>query len=231
MERRRRAHRQRRSRRPHGGLQRGDIAGAEEMRVHSLVAKRLGDRIAKPHLPGDGVRVLWRFGAGGEHRDVARAVSQCTQPDIDPGRRHVLQLDGDNPGRQTFAATAEAKDQLAARRIVKQEAGVASARSAIRREQRPDLCAEVGHRRIRVGHRARRADGSAAAAAHAQVRLHLDVIAVGRDRAGRADVDALVAAGLVRAAVSADARFVGKVLRLLELANGLGELGDGGRLR
>src|SRR5204863_5571412 len=51
------------------------------------------------------------------------------------------------------------------------------------------------------------------------VRLDLHVVAVGLDRAARADVDALVAAVLSRAAMGADARVVGEELRLLELAD------------
>ena len=52
VERRRRAHRQRRLQSPHGRFQRGDIAGADKMRVRSLIAKCLGNPIAKAHLPG-----------------------------------------------------------------------------------------------------------------------------------------------------------------------------------
>src|SRR5204862_2667779 len=66
--------------------------------------------------------------------------------------------------------------------------------------------------------------GRAAPAAHAQVRVDLDVIAVGRDRSSRAHVDALVAADLRGAAVRADLLVVGEEPRLLELADHLRKL-------
>ena len=80
---------------------------------------------------------------------------------------------------------------------------------------------KVGHARVGVTHRPRRAYGRAAAAARAQVRLDLDVVAVGADRAGRADVDAAVAAVAPRAAVGADALLVDDEPWLLELAHQL----------
>ena len=74
-------------------------------------------------------------------------------------------------------------------------------RRPARRSRAASGCAGRGRApRIRVGHRAGRADRRAGAAAHAQVRLDDDVVAVGADRRGRADVDALRAAGLLRAA-------------------------------
>ena len=61
--------------------------------------------------------------------------------------------------------------------------------------------------------------------------LHLDVVAVRGDRCSRADVDAKVAAGLVRSAVCADRWFVRKISRLLEFADHRGKFRDRLRLR
>src|SRR6185295_15077312 len=79
-------------------------------------------------------------------------------------------------------------------------------------------------------HRARRAHSGAAAAAGAKVRLDFYVVAVGRDGAGGADIEAFVAARLRRAAVRADALVVDEELGLLELAHHCRELARRQRL-
>src|SRR5437867_524672 len=63
------------------------------------------------------------------------------------------------------------------------------------------------------------------------MRLDMNVVALSTDRRGRADVDTLVATGLLRAAVCANARLVVEETRLLELTDGLRDLGHGARLR
>src|SRR5574340_439094 len=63
------------------------------------------------------------------------------------------------------------------------------------------------------------------------MRLDVHVVAVGADRERRADVDALAAAGLLRARMGADRRLVGDELRLLELSGDERELGRRLRLR
>src|SRR5438876_58935 len=65
---------------------------------------------------------------------------------------------------------------------------------------------------------------SAAPAAHAQMGVDLDVIAVGGDRSSRAYVDALVAADFAGAAVRAYLLVVREEPRLLELADHLRKL-------
>src|SRR5450755_1814795 len=103
--------------------------------------------------------------------------------------------------------------------VVKDDAGVFAVRMAIGREELLHLRATIGHARKLVRHRARRAYRRARAAAHAQVRIDLDVVAVGKDRLRRADLDARIAAGDLRAAVRADALAVGEIARLLEFAD------------
>src|SRR5678815_2624379 len=88
------------------------------------------------------------------------------------------------------------------------DAGIGAAGVAVGREQRLQARARVRDARIDVAHRARRANRRAPAATGAEMRLDLDVIAVGLDRAARADVDALVAPLLPRTAVRADAGVV-----------------------
>src|SRR3954471_21535549 len=88
--------------------------------------------------------------------------------------------------------------------VVENDAGVLAAGVTIGRHQRFQPETDVARLRIRVGHRAGGADGRAAAATRAQVRLDLDVVAVRRDGAGRADVEAFGAAGDARAPMRAD---------------------------
>ena len=142
-----------------------------------------------------------------------------------------MDLERDDPRGQAAAAPRERGDRRAALRRVQQQAGVATARVGVGREQRSHAAAEIGHRRVRVAHRAGRTHGRAGAAAHAQMRLDRHVIAVGADRLRRADVDALRAADLLRPGVRADRRLVSEVLRLLELADHRRELGHRQRLR
>jgi len=126
---------------------------------------------------------------------------------------------------QPFPAPRELGEERAAlARIVKEQAGVLAARLGVDRKHPLQPRAQVRHARIGVSHRPRGAHGRAAAAAHAQVRVDLDVIAVRRDGAGRAHVKALVATNLRGAAVRADLRMVGKEARFLELAHHLPEL-------
>ena len=65
---------------------------------------------------------------------------------------------------------------------------------AIGGEQRAQLAHQRVGRRQRVGRGAGRAGGGALAAAGADLRIDRDMIAGGRDRAGRAEVEAAVAA-------------------------------------
>src|SRR5437867_1021528 len=114
---------------------------------------------------------------------------------------------------------------------MKQQACVATTRGVIGREQGFYPHAEVGYRGIGVAQRTRRTHGRARPAPHAKMRLDPDMIAIGGDGGGRADVDALVATGLLRAAMRADARLVIEETGLLELADGLRYLRDGACLR
>ena len=147
------------------------------------------------------IEAMWKHSSG-----ITRAGSPRRRPC--PAR-----------ARRSRAAAELAHRVASGLDVVEQHAGVLAARVAIDRQQRLQPRAEVRHARIGVGHRARRADRRAAAAARAQVRLDLDLVAVGADRAGRADVEALRAAGLARAAVRADALVVVRRSAASELAD------------
>ena len=134
-------------------------------------------------------------------------------------------LERDHARRQPFTAAAKFGHPFApVRGVMDQQAGLLAAGLAISCEQGLDTQSEVSHARISVAHGAGRTNAGARAAAHAQMRLDLDVIAVGADRRGRADVDAPRAASDFGAAVGADFFLVGEEFRLFELADHLREL-------
>ena len=148
-----------------------------------------------------------------QHRDLARAERQRgrARRRARPKRRDATSSGITRAGSPRPRRASRAID-VAAVGGVEQQAGVAPAGLRVRRQQRPQPHRRVGHARIGVGHRAGRAHGRAGAAAHAQVRLDPHVVAVRADRLGRADVDALRAAGLLRPAVRADRALYAKYL-------------------
>ena len=177
------------------------------------------------HLRAQCGKVVGRLVRLGQQDNLIGAQGDRTQHEVHADRRHVIDLYRNHPRRQTLAAPRGAGDEIAAgREIVEQQQGIAPARGAIRSQQGLHLFADIGHARISVGHSTRGADRGAGTAAHAKMWLDLDVIAVGADRLGGADINALAAAGDFRAAVSADLFLVGKEPRLLEFAHGLGEV-------
>ena len=201
------------------------------MQVRSLVPEGADDRLGEAHLPRERFGILRRLGAGSEHGHVARAIGQRAQPGVDAGRRHVMQLDRDDPRRQPLAPPAEPFDEAAATLVVEQQAGVAAAARGIRRKQGADAQAEVRHARVGIGQRPGGTHRGARTATHAQMRLDPDMVTVGRDRRGRADVDAQVATLLPRATVRADRCLVVEEFRLLELADRQRDFRHRGRLR
>ena len=151
----------------------------------------------RAHLERQRLAILRRFAAGREHGDLRGAPRQRREPDVEARRRR---RDG---SRAESRAPASPLPRRARRAIASRPSSAWSSRHASRppalrvgREQRLDPRREIGHRRIGVGQRARRAHGRARAAADAQVRLDRDAIAVGPDGERRADVDALRAASV-----------------------------------
>ena len=197
----------------------------------ALVAERIGDRVGDLHLERERLAVLRRLAPGRDDGHLRRAPRQRGEPDVEARGRHVVDLDRQRARGQPAPAACGVGECRAAVLRVEDEARVAAAGAAVGREERLQPDREVGHRRVGERERARRADGGAGAAAGAQVRLDEHVVAVGADRGRRADVDALRAAGDLRAAVRAQRRLVAEELRLLELAGQAGESGHGLRLR
>src|SRR5688572_21959635 len=229
VEARRLVHGLRRQQPPELRLELLRLFGLQQLEVHAVIAERLKDRLAKRHLlaqcGGVGVRFLVD-----DHHHLARAVANRAEQRIEPDRCDMEHLERDGARRQPLAAAHglppyALEQRPAALGAMEYEAGVLAAGFAIGAEQRLEPSADLGHRRIGVGHSARRAHRGAAAAAGAQMRLDLHMVAVGADGAGRAHLDAAVAARDARAAVRADALLVGEELRLLELADELRELG------
>ena len=65
-------------------------------------------------------RVLGRFGAGREHRNLARTIRERAEPDVDAGGSHMVHFDRDDTRRQTLAAAPEAIDKLATMIVMEQ---------------------------------------------------------------------------------------------------------------
>ncbi len=206
--------------------------------MHALVAEAAQHDLRERHLLFQRRDVALGFAAGREHGDLARPVGDGAQHQVDADRGDVKALEGDDARRQPApgalgaepayaeaGATADCAHGTASGfHIVDQYAGIPAARVAINLQQRLQPRAEVGHARIGVGHGAGGTDRRAAAAAGAQMRFDLDVVAVDADRTGRADVEALRAARLAGAAVRANALAVLREARLAEFADQRGEL-------
>ena len=204
------------------------VIGPQQRKVLSGVAERVQDRLGVAHLLLERGAVGLRLATGSGDHDLARAVADRAEQEVDADRSDVEGLDRNYARRQPLAAAhrmaPDAEHQRAAvLQVVEQQAGILAPRLVVGGEQGLHSQPHVGHARIGVAHRARRADGRTPAAARAQVRLDFHVIAVGADRAGRTDVDAAVAARTSRAAVRAKARLVLEEARLLEFADQLRE--------
>ena len=150
------------------------------------------------------------LGAEGERRGQ-RVVAEL-QHGKERQRQHV--------GRQALAQPGHGGDQGAAvLLVVEQHDGPRAAGASVGLEQ----CAQTRHQiaalGIGVADRSRRAHRAAVAAAAAERGIDGDMVAVGRDGAGRAIVEAVAAADLLAAGVRADAGVVADIERLLELAD------------
>src|SRR5688572_19004347 len=215
----------RRRHRPQALLQR---LALDQLEVRALVAQRVQDRLAERHLLAQGGHIGFRFILKNQYY-LRGTVADRPKKRVQADGGDVEYLERNGARRQALAAAHGAPShglQRATARlgVVEHDAGVAPAGVAIDAEQRFQALADFFHAGVAVGHGARGADGGTAAAAGAQVRLDLHVVAVGADSAGRAHVEAAVAAGDARAAVRADALLVAEEARLLEFADELREL-------
>ncbi len=143
---------------------------------------------------------------GDEYCRLACAIGDGAEQQVHADRGDMEALERDDARGQSLFVPAGAEHRGAAcLAIVEQDAGIAAAGLPVGAKQRLQAHAQVGHARVGVAHRPRGTYRRAAAAARAQVRLDLDVIAVGANCAARAHVDALVAALLSRAAMGTNA--------------------------
>ena len=115
--------------------------------------------------------------------------------------------------------------------VVQQHDRVLAAGLAIGREQHAKLAHQRVGRRQRVGRGAGRTGRGALAAAGADLRVDRDVIAGRRDRAGRAEIEAAVAADDLRARMRAEILGEGDVARLVEGADEIARLQHGAQHR
>ena len=80
------------------------IGAVHQAEVLALVAQPLGDGVGDPHLVRERRVVLRRLGAGGQHRDLARAPGERRKPQVEPDRGDVMDLERDHARRQAAAA-------------------------------------------------------------------------------------------------------------------------------
>ena len=173
-----------------------------------------------------------------QHHDLARTISHCRQPQVKAHTGRVPQGNGHHTGRHALQAfelrtTAQLVDQgLAFVLAVQQQSSVLAACSLIGREQAanfgPLLCRTwVGIRQSAGG-----ANRGAGPAAHAQVRVDLDLLAAffRADGLCRANVDASIAAHLLVATVRAKLLLVGKETGLFKLSDQAAHLDQGGEV-
>src|SRR5947207_2952194 len=131
----------------------------------------------------------------------------------------MMHFNRNDSRRQAAASSRKPRDGFATVFGMQQDGGVATSGLGKSRQQRLDASSEIGHCRIRMAYRARRTNRRARTAAHAQMRLDRDVIAVSANGFGRTDIDALRATDLLRPAVGADRSLVAIVFRLLEFTD------------
>jgi hypothetical protein len=178
------------------------------------------------------VQVLRRFLGRDQHHDLAGAVRDGAEPDVQTQAGGVPQGQRDHVRRHALRhlelrRAAEFLDQrLSPLLAVQQDHGVLAACCGIGAQQRLEPHALLVGARVGIGECPGRADRGAGATAHAQVGVDLDLLAAlfAGDRFGRADVHAGAAAGFFVAAVGAELLLVDEELRLLELADQLAQL-------
>lgn len=138
-----------------------------------------------------------------------------------------VDLEGDHSGGQSGAEAGGQVDQrVAVLGVVDQDDGVAASRVMVSQEKGAEAFEQGFGTRQGVGGCSSRADGGAGTAAGADERVDRDVVAVRRDRSGRADVQAAGAAGLLVAGMGAQLGAVIDVAGLVEFSDQIGELED-----
>ncbi len=167
----------------------------------------------------------WRGFARSRQPHRRRAIGERRRDRFEPDLRHLVDGERQHVGRQPVAEARERVDQRRAVRVVVHEHDrLRAAGLAIGGEQRAQPAHQRVGRRQRIGGGAGRADGGALSAAGADMRVDRHVIAGGRDRAGRAEIEAAGAADDVGARMRAEVLGEGDVARLVEGADEVARL-------
>ena len=173
-------------------------------------------------IAGIGVQARYFFNLSrrDEKHDLSRAIREGAGQGLKPKLGKLADREGQDAGRQATAETGGVGDQLVAvPGLVDQEDRRLAARPAVGGEQRAQAL-EQGVRTGRgVGGSPGGADAGARTAAGADEGVDRHVVARGRDRTGRAEVEAAGAAGAARAGMGAELGREVDIARLLELAD------------
>ena len=144
---------------------------------------------------------------------------------LEPDLRDFVDGERQRVGGQAVAEARQRVDQRRAMRVVvDQHDRLRAAGFAIGGEQRAQPAHQRVGRRQRIGGGAGRADGGALPATGADMGVDRDVIAGGRDGAGRAEVEAAGAADDLGARMRAEVLGEGDVARLVEGADEVARL-------
>ena len=169
------------------GLDRGGAARAE--------AEACEDRLGQRERPRQARDVVARFCAQQEpHR--RGAIGECRGDGFEADLRDLVDRERQDiaPAIRRRSAPAHRSAACRGRRRAAARSAWRAASLAIAREQRAQLAHQRVRRRQRVRGRAGRADRGALPATRADMRVDGDMIAGGRDRAGRAEIEAARAA-------------------------------------
>ena len=159
-----------------------------------------------------------RLGAD-QHSHRGCAIGNGARDGFQSDLRDLVDLDGQHVRRQSVAVPRKRVNQRAAvLSIMEHDDGLRAARLTIGRKQSAQFPQQRVRRRQRVGGGARRACGGALAAAGADMRVDGDMIAGGRNRAGRAEIETAPAADDLRARMRAQVFREIDVARLVERA-------------
>ena len=155
-----------------------------------------------------------------------RAIGKRGGNAFEADLRHFVDGDGQHVRGQAIAETRERIDQRRAMRVVVHEHDrrLASTCVAVGAKQHAQLAHESICRRQRVTGGAGRAHRRALAAARANKCVDRDVIARGRDRPGRAEIETAGAANDARARMGAQILGESDVARLIETADEVARL-------
>ena len=133
--------------------------------------------------------------AAQEKAQRGSAIGESGRDRFEPHLRHFVYGDGQDMRGQAVAVPRQGIDQIRAMlSVMQQHDRLPAARFAIGRKQHAQLAHQDVCRRQRVGRSPGGAGGGALAAARADMGVDGDMIARGRDRAGRAEIEAAAAA-------------------------------------